>query len=176
MQLKLDLEGIDLILGISNYVHSTTWDDDLWTDDYVSISGQYINYEINGESLECFEVEQLKNNLKTLLDGNEPENTEIEFMEPDLEFKFYPSHTLKTGEGGYDYIAPGHEFVDCFAELKINLFLNGVLSGHSITLSLDRGDIEKIYNYLRLVTKEIDENNSVIIDYINKGIMLDFQK
>ena len=117
MQLKLDLEGIDLILGISNYAYSTTWNDDLWTDDHISISSQYINYEINGESLECFEVEQLKNNIKTLLDGKKPENTEVEFIEPDLEFKFYPSHTLKVGEDGYDYIAPGHEFVDCFAKL-----------------------------------------------------------
>ena len=176
MQLKLNLEGIDLIIGISNYVHSTTWDDDLWTDDYVSISGQYINYEINGESLECFEVERLKNDLKTLLDGKKPENTEIEFIEPDLEINFYPSHTLRVGEDGYDYIAPGHEFVDCSVELVINLFLKGALSGHSIRLSLDRGDIEKIYNYLRLVTKEIDKNNPIIVEYIEKGIMLDFQR
>ena len=176
MQILLDLDGINLILGISNYVYSTTWADDLWTKNYVGISSQYINYEINGEIFECFEVTQLKEDLKRLLEGNEPESREISFIEPDLEFKLYPSHTIKSGEDGYVYVAPDAEFVDCYAELIVNLFINGAESGHEINLYVDRENIEKMYNYLRLVTKEIDESNPIIVEYIKTGIMLDFQK
>ena len=175
MELCLDLEGIKLVLGIKNYRYSNSMADDMWVDVHISVYNEFINYETHGELLECWEVIDLKDKIKALLDDKQLENNELSFIEPDIEFHFQPSFVQKVGENGCVYVAPGHEFVKCYAELIVNLFLKGALSGHSINLFLDSSVLEKLHNYLRLVTKEIDENDPIIDDYLKNGWLLELQ-
>lgn len=174
MQLCLDLDGIELILGVKNFRYSKSMEDELWTDVYISVHNEFINYETQGELLECWEVSDLKEKIKDLLEDKQLVIDELSFLEPDIAFHFMPSFTRKVGENDCVYVAPGHEFVKCGAELIISLYLKGSISGHAISLILASDDLEKLYNYLRLVTKEIKEDDPIAVEYLNKGILVNF--
>lgn len=156
-KLKLNLDGVSLIIGIDNYIFSTSWSDDLWVDSYISIINKYINYEDKGEMFECFEITDLKKTFKNLLERKEIDK--ITFIEDDIEFEFY-SYT--------------EESKTILAEFIVYFRDGGASTANSIHLFMEEEDIEKFYYYLRLATHEINENNVIIKEYIDKGVILNY--
>ena len=71
---------------------------------------------------------------------------------------------------GVHYIKPGTEVADISMDLRVNLWSDG-LTGNYFSMTFDRGDIEKFYTYLLLVTNKIDKNDEKIQKLIEAGIL-----
>lgn len=176
MWLYLDLDGIDFHFRISDYQKSTqtNWDDQWCKIDLTLQSDNWLDYQISSSILLSYEVEILRNKLSALL-SNEIKSTEnLDFIEPDLSFVLSPQKDL-TLDPNYIYVAPGHEIADIFTDLRVHLW-DGGMTANYISLCFVREDIEVLYFYLSLITKQIKADDPSIKKYIDSDIIRVYNK
>ena len=149
MHFYKDISGIDVYLNIKGYSPSTKddWDCNWCKCDFMFKSGEWLNY--HKEDDEVFlssEVENLKEYLTKLLNGELSEVYEFECMEPDFIFTLYPE-TDKRNDPKYVYIQPGFEIEDIHMEWKVYFWSDG-LTDNFLTVTLNRSDIIELRDYL----------------------------
>jgi hypothetical protein len=167
--LKLDLDGIDFHFRIKNYRQSTeNWDDEWSKEDLTLQSSNWLDYHIdNDELLLMCEVEELRDDIKSLLFDENKKIYSLECIEPDLTFTFYPKIDLRE-ESNYIYVQRGCEIVDVFMELKV-AFWNDGLTANRLLLNFDRSDLEKLLCYLELITGKISIQDKQVQKLIEQG-------
>lgn len=157
MKLALNIDGIKLVFGIENYVYSDSLGYN-WTNDYISVNSEYINYETRGELFDSYEISILKRDIKKLLYENSFACDNYYFLESDIEFNFRPAFQQS----------------DCSGDILIYFNNRGVITANYISIYLSRENLEILYNYLRLATHEIGINNPIVTEYYEKGMLLNF--
>ena len=149
MHFYKDISGIDVYLNIKGYSPSTKddWDCNWCKCDFMFKSGEWLNYhKEDDEVLLSSEVENLKEYLTKLLNGELFEVYEFECMEPDFIFILYPE-TDKRNDPKYVYIQPGFEIEDIHMEWKVYFWSDG-LTDNFLTVTLNRSDIIELRDYL----------------------------
>lgn len=170
MKLKMDLDGIEIILEINNYHPSTQekWDEEWCKVSYSVTSGSWLNYgKLDDQILLCCEVEELQNILKELLLDKISKESEIEFIEPDFTFDIIPKTTNNQCSSSDAILG----ISDVFIDWKIHFWSDSLTSNY-LNICLCDYEIEYLKNYLNLVTGVIDKENPVIQDMINKNILI----
>lgn len=141
MGLKLTWREMEFSLEIRGYRTPRERDDwDSWCKIDLNVKvGDYMDYSvIDDEMLMSQEVLSLLRGLEKLLNGGIIKQTQIGFVEPDLTFELYPGSTL------------GMEELGVWAELLIALRLKDTnYNGAVLTLPFERGDIVKLFEYLK---------------------------
>ncbi len=176
MWLYLDLDGINFHFRISDYQKSTKTNYyDQWCKiDLTLQSENWLDYKISSSILLSYEVEILRNKLSALLFNKIKSTEELDFIEPDLSFVLNPQKDL-TLDPNYTYVAPGHEIADIVTDLRVHLWDAGITENY-ISLCFDREDIEALYFYLSLLTKQIKEDDPSIKKYIESDIIRVYNK
>ncbi len=167
MWLNLDLDsGITLKIQIRQYglnkcknANHDAFDD--WLP--VNVTVQFCEntiYTINNESiLLAFEVEHLRNTLKNLLENNINDSMKtLDFIEPDFEFTLFPQNKDRE---------------DMHLDWRI-YFLAGCYSNNHLSFSLYKQEIEYLYAYLMLITKQIKKDEPIIQKMSQNGILLTY--
>ena len=153
MALNLDLCGIQLDFAVHNYKPSA--ENDRFTKwcnvDFHIRSGNWLNFQIDGELLMNDEVDEILSRIEDILDGSVGDPSVWECVEPDFRFTFHPPKDL-TKDPRYAYIAPGHEIEDIKLEWSV-YFWNEGLTENRLTLVLSRRDIVALQQYLISVVK-----------------------
>ena len=118
-------------------------------------SGEWLNYhKEDDEVLLSSEVENLKEYLTKLLNGELSEVYEFKCMEPDFIFTLYPEKYLRDNSKCV-YIQPGFEIEDIHMEWKIYFWSDG-LTDNFLTVAFDRSDIVELRDYLSsIISKKI---------------------
>lgn len=150
-----DISGIDVYLNIKDYSPSTK--DDWYCKwckcDFMFKSGEWLNYhKEDDEAFLSSEVENLKEYLTKLLNGELSEVYEFDCMEPDFIFTLYPE-TGKRNDPKYVYIQPGFEIEDIRMEWKVYFWSDG-LTDNFLTITLDRSDIIELRDYLLSIIRK----------------------
>ena len=148
MALHLDLCGIELDFAIRDYAPSI--DNDSFTKwcnvDFHIRSGDWLNYQVDGELLMHGEVDEILSRIDAILNGDVGEPSFWACMEPDFCFTFYPQKAIAK-DSKFAYVAPGHEIEDIKLEWDV-YFWNGRLPRNRLTLVLTRKDIVALQQYL----------------------------
>lgn len=151
MWIQFNLNGMLLKLKINNYKNNN---------EYVDISFEYrfkdiINYKKDNQKvLQCKDIDTIKEMTKSLLNKTLQNDDSYCCYEPDFSFDFI---------GG--------------KWLTINTYLwndedrTTQITNNSISITLELKEIEQFYNYLRLITNEIDINNLDIKEMLNNNII-----
>lgn len=153
MGLNLDLCGIQLNFAVHNYVPCTENNGyTQWCNvDFHICSGNWLDYQIDGELLMNFEVDEILARIEDILNGGVGELFAWQCIEPDFNFTFYPKKDL-TKDPKYTYIAPGHEIQDIKLEWSV-YFWDDRLTDNRLTLVLSRKDIVALQQYLKSVVE-----------------------
>lgn len=143
---EAQLDGINVLLEIENYVPKKYREDLEWCRVHISIQQDFekqrgdghirqkISYDQVGEILLCDEVEYLARWLKKLIDSGADEHDTIRFCEPDLEFKGYNVHSSITAQKHVPQV-----------EMTINLWdEDGALTANGITVALGEKEIRSL--------------------------------
>lgn len=151
MWINFDLNGMLLKLKIDNYNNNN---------EYVDISFEYrfkdiINYKKDNQKvLLCKDIDSIKEMTKSLLDKTLQKDDSYYCYEPDFSFDFIGGQWL-----------------------KINTYLwnnedrTTQITNNTISTTLELKEIEQFYNYLRLITNEIDINNLDIKEMLDNNII-----
>lgn len=92
MNLYLDLDGIDFYFKIEDYYPSRK-NKDYWCRVTLDlVSSKWLNYYEHSKILLSYEVEDLRDKIKLLLNNELIEKLELDNVEPDLIFYFLPSY------------------------------------------------------------------------------------
>lgn len=174
MWLKLNLEGTDFYLRISDYHPS---DKDKWDDQWCKVeitleSYKWLHYEISSAILLSVEVEDIRDVIGDLLEDKLNEKKELEFIEPDLSFVMCPKEDLRNNPN-FIYIAAGHEIVDVSAEMHIHLWNDG-LTGNYLAFALGRDDLEQIRLYLQVLTHQLPTSDEKVQAQMGKTLFLNY--
>ena len=107
------------------------------------------------EMLTLGEVDCLKNALDDLLNDRISQQSNISFIEPDLEFVLSPKFDVRESEN-HIWVREGMEIVDIGADIVIHLsdMKNGY-NGQTFSLPLDRMEISKLKLYLDEATTKL---------------------
>lgn len=151
MALNLDLCGIQLNFAIHNYKPSAENDRfATWCNvDFHIRSGNWLDYQIDGELLMNDEVVEILTRIEDILNCGVGEPSVWQCIEPDFRFTFHPKKDL-TKDPRYTYVAPGHEIEDIKLEWSV-YFWDGGLTENRLTLVLFRKDIVALQQYLKTV-------------------------
>lgn len=149
MGFKMTTDNIELSLDIRGWAPPTREnrsDDWCKCDLHVRI-GDYLDYSVlDDEFLEFPDIVRLAGRLDSLLNGEISKDEFVFFTEPDLTFELHPKTTL------------GSDELDVSAELMIALRRPDTnYNGAVVTLPLERGDIESLWEYLKGVTSAVLE-------------------
>ncbi len=133
--ITLELEGFKLVLEITGWKPSNrdNWDS-TWCKVKMDLSSSFMEYNINSECLLSCEVEELKESLDKIIDGENAKN--VSCIEPDFEFEFSPATDKKDNQ---------------LMDLIISFWDQGVLTANSLRLCLDKDDMIILRDYLQLV-------------------------
>lgn len=168
--LRLDLDGIIVQLKIERYERSNRdrWDEQWCKVSFSFCSDDWLHYAKDDDEvfLSC-EIEELAENLQKLMRDEFAELVEMECIEPDFSFSFYPKKDLRN-DPHYSYVREGFEIVDISMEWKVAFWHDG-LTANWLTVTLDRSDMEHLLNYLLLVMGEKDESSPEIAQMIKDG-------
>ena len=170
MQLVLDLDGIKTKIKIDDYMPNFSLNINSEFDNcmtYVDLSSDYINYTFNGMFLKSFEVEYLKRELKNVLNDKTRVEKQIEFLNPTVMFELQPSGDIITNIENGEYIN-----CDCSGEFVISIIKDGRLSSNELRLFMVKDELKALYDYLRVVTHEITEDDNLVCIYKKKGIFI----
>ncbi len=172
MWLNLDLYGIDFIFGIYGYQPTKNISPGKWCKvDLILQSDKWLSYRSLGEEmLMSFEVEMLVEQIDALLNDKLKDIWEYECTEPDLMFSLQPKRDLRR-DLSYKYVAPGHEIKDIFMDFSL-VFWNGTVTKNRLTLTFFRKQLIALNNYLKLVTKQLNHDDTEIIEMIKTGILI----
>ena len=101
------------------------------------------------------EVDCLKNALDDLLNDRISQQSNVSFIEPDLEFILSPKFDVRESEN-HIWVREGMEIVDIGADIVIHLsdMKNGY-NGQTFSLPLDRTEISKLKLYLDKTTTRL---------------------
>ena len=173
MKLHLNLAGVEVSLQIKNYIKKLP-NEDMFSNwcktDFSFTSGDWLNYsQDNSEIFLPHDIDTLANLVEDLLNDRLDKSIEYECVEPDFTFILNPKKDLRN-DPEVLYVRPGCEIVDIDAEWKISFWHDG-LTANYLSLSLDRGDIENLLYYLRLITGELKEDDPKIQHLIRDGIL-----
>lgn len=170
MKFKLDVYGIMLYLNITDYKKTTEanmYDEWCGTELYLFDGKNIILSVPDGGMFASYEIDYIKKSLKSLIDGNIKKITELEFIEPGIQLILRPGRDKDFDDEYHDDIKE-NEITDIGVELKI-YFWYGSPTENYISVWLEREKIEKLYNYLRLVTFEVSKNDFEIQKLIKEG-------
>ena len=170
MWLHLDLDGIESLFRIREYTKSIPekWDEQRCVIDLTLQSNSWLNYQSSSILFAC-EVEEVRNKISDLLDDKIQVREQLSFVEPDFTFILNPKKDLRENPN-YVYIAPGHEFLDISADLRIHLW-NGFMTANYFSLCFERNILESLLVYLQLVTNEIPKNDKSVQWLIEKDVI-----
>ncbi len=170
MRFRIDMCDVDLQLKIKEW--DAEADSLQWTREEFSLKGKYINYAFDSEVLMCSDVVYLRDALGELLDGSLKEGCSVEFAEPDFVFKLSPAFSAYSEEGKV-WFKDGYRDFDIDMEMRVQFWLNdGGLGSNYFSMSFDRGEIQALYTYLRLVMMEIDTADEQVKKLISAGIII----
>ncbi len=152
--LELDLTGLKFYFSLSGYVKNGRELDE-WCDVTITLSGKMLNYQrIRDNILESSEVENL-------IDWLEEKNTEhLAFIEPYLEFCY---------KIGPNSIEPS-------VYLRVNLYDMGGITDNWVEVSLCEEEVQYLITYLKLVTRQIKENDEQIQKMLADKILVEDYK
>ena len=163
MWVKFDIDGMKICFQIIDYKLNQDIEGK-WAKVSANFEFQdVIKYNIeNQEDLLCYEVDRLRDDIEKLLKDKLEQSENISFIEPDFEMTLHPKCNLKDNPHIL-YIQEGKEIQDISADVKVNLWNNG-LTCVNFGFTLNRIDIEILYKYLCLISKNIskDEVNNLI--------------
>lgn len=171
MKIRMNIDGVLFELNITDYRKSVNKDElDEWSKTDLLLKSRYLSYHIdNDEILLVDEIEEIRDNLKLLLDGKMDEKTEMSFIEPDISLVLFPNKNI---------INPlfarlrGKDPFYVQLEMKVNIW-DEVQTGNSFSMILDRQNIENLKTYLELITGEIDYNDKAVRKMIKSGILVE---
>lgn len=172
MELKLNLGGITLRLSIDNYVPTdeSNWDYE-WCLVELSLVGRFINYRIRSAILLSSEVDILELRLNELLADQIIEITTLEFIEPELKFKFFPKRDLRK-DPGIICVKPGYEIEDIAMSLGVAFWDDdGALTKNTLNLMFYREEIEYLSTYLGLVKGSLDKDNPSVQRLVQQDVI-----
>lgn len=157
MRLNLNLDGMEIWLGVNGYTPSTreNWDYQ-WCDvDFSFKFENVINYRKDDDEvlLSC-EIEEIVSVFTKLLNDEYTEKFRLGFIEPDFEFEILP----KDDKG------------DMLVEWHVNLWHEG-LTGNYFSVCLDRNDISTMRDYLKCIVGTLSKDSIEIQELITKGII-----
>ena len=166
MKLRLDLDDIEVIFKIKWWRKSGEPYYDYWCKVDLCLTSPYLNYKRDDdEMLMCCEVEDLEDLLGKLISNALEEDTEIAFIEPDLEFKFETAKTIH--RDGWT------EHSNIFGELIVNFWCkDGSLGCNHLHMGMAIDDLVAMHKYLQLVTGKIEKTDPTILDLIDKGVLI----
>lgn len=159
MTLKLDLDGIQVQLRITDYHPSSEgdWTGEWCRTDFSFRSDPWLDYHQEGDEVFlCREVEELFDQLSLLLTDQLTEETELAFMEPDFTFRLHPKRDLRQ-DPRITYIPPTMDpITDISMDWSVSFWHDG-LTGNYLSAALDREAISHLRNYLGLVLGRLSE-------------------
>lgn len=176
MWLNLNLEGIELSLRIDNYkkTDNANWDTTWCKVDFSVVSKDWLNYHMDhDEVLLACEVDDLRDEIKDLLDDHILEQTEIECMEPDFKFILNPKKDLRK-DPKMSYICPGYEIEDIDMRWHISFWHEGLTENY-LSICLLRKELECFYCYLQLISGRISLDNPEVGRLIKERIICEKQ-
>lgn len=175
MRLRLNLCDIDMQLKINGWEEPNNDEADYlscWCDVELYFASEYINYNPSGEILMSYEVSLLYSCLDDLFAGSIKEEVHLQFVEPDLEFHVRPKRRLYDVPGKIVY-RDGYMDVDIDGYIEVNLWCaDGSLGTNTIKMGLRRIDLHALYTYLGFVVGKISADDSAIMDYMKRGMIL----
>lgn len=173
MTLLLKLNGIDVRLKIWNY--SPKSDND-WTADWcktnISFTAEpWLNYKLEeDEVFLSFELEELHEKLGLLLEGKMTEREELEMMEPDFTFIFYPRKDLRE-DPRVTHVRSGYEIIDISVDWTVTFWHKG-LTNNYLSAELNRDEIGYLRSYLEFVMGKKSEEDPVIEALVSLGVLI----
>jgi len=172
MWLKMDLSGILMKMRIYGYepCAADDWGSKWCKTDFSFSSAAWLNYHV--EEAEVFlscELQQLAQKLEQLLDDRLAEVTEFSCMEPDFNFTLMPKRDRRE-DPNVIYVASGQEIADIRVAWMISFWHEG-LTQNFLSVSLDRGEIEDLKNYLLLVSGQIEPSHPAIGAMLERGAL-----
>ena len=164
LRLSLDVSDVILRFAVRGPVQGREAEWPAWTAVDFSLRGRFIDYVLTGEELlTAGEVAWLRDGIDDLLGGRTGDDRELEFMEPDLSFRFHPARRRGAPEGEAADRAP-------YAELTVRFWLDeGGLGGNSLVLTLKRDDLEALLVYLKTVTGRLAADDAAVLDLLRAG-------
>lgn len=147
--LEMDISGVNVKLQIKGYVKPTqeNWCDN-WPLCSYRFSSNMFDFHCNDEAvLLAAEVNQLCSSLTDLLENKVSDIYELDFVEPNFAFRYFPKKDLRT-DPRFVYVAPGHEIEDIYLEWKIFLWDTGCPTEHYVAVILYREEIQALRDYL----------------------------
>lgn len=152
--LQLDLAGIEFYFSLSGYVKNGRELDE-WCDVTITLKGRMLNYQrIRDNILESSEVEGL-------IDWLANKDTEhLPFYEPYFEFcyKVGPNSTEPS------------------IYLRVNLYDDGFVTDNWVEVRLGEDAVKYLTTYLKLVTRQIKEEDENIQKMLADKILVDDYK
>ncbi len=152
--LQLDLAGIEFYFSLSGYVKNGRELDE-WCDVTITLRGRMLNYQrIRDNILESSEVEGL-------IDWLENKDAEhFPFYEPYFEFcyKIGPNSTEPS------------------VYMRVNLYDGGATTDNWIEVSLCEEEVQYLITYLKLVTRQIKENDEQVQKMLVDNILVEDYK
>lgn len=176
MRLRLNLSDIDLQLKVNGWEDPYYDEDDdymdRWCDVEFNLASRYINYNPSGEILMSGEVSWMYDCLDKLFAGKLEEEVHLWFAEPDLELYIRPARRLYDVPGKIVY-RNGYMDVDIDGDIEVNLWCSdGCLGANTLKMGMSRTDLHALYTYLGFVVGKISADNSAIMDYMKRGMIL----
>ena len=137
VSVKLCLDELELcIYGYEKY---RKVEDDSWAHVNWKISNYTLKFENSSYDLMCYEVDELRENIKTFLDGNMKDYKCFIPIEQTFKIRFYP----KGDEYGVYYESLENKKLVEEPNMEIVVY----------PIMLDMTDIKKLYDYLVKITK-----------------------
>lgn len=165
MWLKIDLDGINFQLEITNYTQLEDRSD--YPEEWCNVSmkyqsGEWLDYVVDRQQLLLSdEVDDLQSALSRFLNDEFMNAEVLGFAEPDIEFILYPKRDVRA-DPNLLYISPDADpILDILMDLRVS-FWNGGLTANYLSLCMDREDIEMLHKYLMLVTEKMDVDSKDI--------------
>ncbi len=174
MRLKLNLSGITAELSITGYVPDSA---DWCKSDFSFCSENWLNYHMEDDELfTAFEVVNLANSLESLVRGEVQEITKMELMEPDFEFILNPAREVQSRPGMIflnEDRSIGSRFFDISVDWRVGFW--GEERGFTdnyLSLHMGAQEIRYFLAYLELVMGKRREEDSEIVEMMEKGVLV----
>ena len=152
--LELDLSGLKFYFSLSGYVKNGRELDE-WCNVTITLSGRMLNYQrIRDNILESSEVE----NLIEWLEDKDTEH--LPFYEPYIEFCY---------KIGPNSIEPS-------VYMRVNLYDGGATTDNWVEVSLCEEEVQYLITYLKLVTRQIKENDEQVQKMLVDNILVEDYK
>lgn len=164
MWFNLDLEGFNFHMKIWDWRPVTRENiDDNWCSVQLNlIAKDSLNKYIHSDLL-CAEIERFVDFLDQFEQNQIQKKTSLDFLEPDLQFVFYPNGNAEGCRSLYKIEEP-------FMEMFI-YFWCGYPTNNHLALTFYKKEIQLLANYLKLVIGRLKSNSPEIQQMRERGIL-----